>query len=88
VGASDTCGQLSRIADEVVCAAMPEPFFGVGRWYVNFDQTSDDEVRGILERATGRAAAGAKSPASPAKGDGRSGASGDVGGTLGGTVAA
>lgn len=57
VGACDTCEQLARIADEVVCAAMPEPFFGVGRWYVNFDQTSDEEVRGILERATRQAPA-------------------------------
>jgi predicted phosphoribosyltransferase len=50
VGACDTCEQLARIADEVVCAATPEPFFGVGRWYVNFDQTGDEEVRAILQR--------------------------------------
>jgi erythromycin esterase-like protein/predicted phosphoribosyltransferase len=48
VGARDTCARLSRIADEVVCLAMPEPFQAVGLWYERFDQTTDDEVRQLL----------------------------------------
>ena len=48
VGVRDTCDVLSRMADEVVCARMPEPFSAVGQWYLNFDQTSDDEVRQFL----------------------------------------
>jgi putative phosphoribosyl transferase len=35
----------------VVCATTPEPFFAVGQWYKDFDQTSDQEVRDLLDRA-------------------------------------
>ena len=36
--------------DEVVALATPEPFFGVGHWYQDFSQTSDEEVRAHLAR--------------------------------------
>lgn len=48
VGARQTCEELSAIADEVVCARMPEPFAAVGQWYLDFEQTTDDEVRQLL----------------------------------------
>ena len=48
VGARDTCDELRRSADAVVCARMPTPFSAVGQWYRNFDQTSDEEVRQLL----------------------------------------
>ncbi|MBI2187809.1 MAG: phosphoribosyltransferase [Acidobacteria bacterium] len=48
VGAPQTCDELSAIADEVVCARMPEPFAAVGQWYLDFDQTTDEEVRDLL----------------------------------------
>src|SRR5688572_28517898 len=48
VGAPETCEELSDIANEVVCARMPQPFSAVGQWYLNFDQTTDDEVRDLL----------------------------------------
>ncbi|MBI3050417.1 MAG: phosphoribosyltransferase [Acidobacteria bacterium] len=52
VGAPQTCDELSAIADEVVCARTPEPFAAVGQWYIDFDQTTDEEVRQLLrERA-------------------------------------
>ena len=51
VGAEDTCALLRGEADEVVCAAMPEPFRAVGLWYRDFPQSSDDEVRQLLEAA-------------------------------------
>lgn len=51
VGASDTCAELKRVADDCICAATPEPFFGVGTWYLDFEQTSDDEVRQLLQQA-------------------------------------
>ena len=56
VGASDTCRALEAVADEVVCARTPEPFSAVGLWYRDFSQTSDEEVRQLLEqsRAAGR----------------------------------
>jgi len=48
VGARETCAALAAVADEVVCLRMPEPFSAVGQWYLDFDQTSDDEVRKLL----------------------------------------
>lgn len=51
VGAPDTCELLRKEADEVVCVATPEPFYGVGRWYEMFPQISDEEVRELLSRA-------------------------------------
>jgi predicted phosphoribosyltransferase len=52
VGARDTCDALATIADEVVCVRMPEPFSAVGQWYLNFDQTTDEEVRQLLRTHT------------------------------------
>lgn len=49
--APETCEELKRDVDEIVCAMTPTPFFGVGQWYEKFDQTSDEEVRELLERA-------------------------------------
>ncbi len=40
-------------ADDVVCLAAPERFQGVGLWYRDFSQTSDEEVQELL-RASGR----------------------------------
>ena len=51
VGARDTHDRLRTIADEVVCVAMPEPFYGVGRWYEDFSETTDAEVRSLLAAA-------------------------------------
>lgn len=51
VGAAETCAELEALADEVVCATMPEPFYAVGSWYVDFDQTTDAEVRELLAAA-------------------------------------
>lgn len=44
----DTCEQMRREVDEVVCAMMPEPFHAVGQWYLDFSQTTDEEVRVLL----------------------------------------
>jgi putative phosphoribosyl transferase len=52
VGAKQTCAELAPVADEVICARMPEPFSSVGQWYMNFDQTDDDEVRDLLQKST------------------------------------
>lgn len=48
VAPAATCEELRRQVDEVVCAALPEPFHSVGEWYERFDQTSDEEVRRLL----------------------------------------
>lgn len=52
----DTCEGLRRYADDVVCCETPEPFGGVGLWYLDFTQVTDDQVRDLLGRAAlGRA---------------------------------
>jgi len=50
VGARQTCAELSAVADEVICARMPEPFSAVGQWYLDFNQTDDAEVRDLLNK--------------------------------------
>ena len=49
--APETCDELRAEADDVVCATTPEPFDSVGLWYEDFSQTTDEEVRELLERA-------------------------------------
>jgi predicted phosphoribosyltransferase len=57
VAASSVCHALETVADEVVCAATPEPFYAVGLWYEHFEQTSDAEVCDLLALAAHRKAA-------------------------------
>lgn len=51
VAAVVTCEELGREVNEIICAYTPEPFFGVGWWYEDFTQTSDEEVRRMLALA-------------------------------------
>ena len=51
VAAVETRDALKTLADDVICAATPEPFHAVGLWYDDFSQTTDDEVRELLERS-------------------------------------
>ena len=44
----EVCDALRAEVDEVICAITPEPFDAVGRWYEDFSQTTDDEVRALL----------------------------------------
>src|SRR5205085_7137838 len=53
VGAPETCAEMRAEADEIVCAATPDAFGGVGRWYMDFSQTSDIEVHALLEASRG-----------------------------------
>jgi len=48
VAPPSTVMELRTDVDDVVCVLQPEPFEGVGRWYEDFSQTSDDEVRCLL----------------------------------------
>jgi putative phosphoribosyl transferase len=49
--APETCDAFRGEVDDVVCAITPEPFYAVGLWYADFSQTTDDEVRNLLELA-------------------------------------
>lgn len=51
VAPPETSSMLGEVADQVVCLATPEPFLSVSRWYRDFSETSDGEVRGLLARA-------------------------------------
>jgi len=51
VAAAETVRSLAQEADEVVCSHVPETFYAVSLWYEQFGQTTDDEVRALLETA-------------------------------------
>jgi len=51
VGARETCAMLRRHADEVICPAQPEPFRAVGLHYLEFLQSTDEEVSLLLKEA-------------------------------------
>ncbi|MFD2189568.1 phosphoribosyltransferase [Pistricoccus aurantiacus] len=48
VAPPDTLNALAADVDEVICVEAPEDFRAVGRWYLDFGQTSDEEVRQCL----------------------------------------
>lgn len=50
VGPPDTVTALQSVTDEVVLLETPTSFGGVGRFYEQFDQVSDDEAMAFLER--------------------------------------
>jgi predicted phosphoribosyltransferase len=52
VASASTCEEFQDIADRIVCASIPEAFTAVSNWYEDFSQTSDEEVRSLLSRAS------------------------------------
>ena len=65
VGARSTCDEFKTDVDKIVCSFTPEPFYGVGQWYEDFSQTSDEEVRELLDLAAKRESpSGVRRPAS------------------------
>jgi predicted phosphoribosyltransferase len=53
VAAPSSVARLRDEADDVVCLEAPEMFLAVGSFYGDFEQTSDEEVVALLERAHG-----------------------------------
>jgi putative phosphoribosyl transferase len=51
IASESTCNALRPEVDEIICAKTPEPFYAVGLWYEDFSQTTDGEVRDLLQRA-------------------------------------
>ena len=49
VGPRDTIQRLRREVDELYCLHAPEIFWAVGAFYNVFDQTSDEEVKTLLQ---------------------------------------
>jgi putative phosphoribosyl transferase len=54
--AGSTYYQIRRAADDVAAVIVPEEFYGVSQWYLDFSQTTDDEVRQLLAQANSRLA--------------------------------
>ena len=48
VAPADTAETLRRDVDDIVCLETPEPFHAIGNWYFDFPQTSDEEVKALL----------------------------------------
>lgn len=52
VAPPDTARKLSKLVDEFICLDTPEDFMGVGQFYRNFEQVSDEEVIKFLDDAS------------------------------------
>lgn len=53
VAPRDSLDELATFAERTICLATPEPFYAVGLYYLDFTQTSDEEVLTLLrERAS------------------------------------
>ena len=50
VSSRETYKEFKQQADEIVCVQTPAHFEGVGQWYEDFTQTSDAEVRALLQQ--------------------------------------
>ncbi len=50
IAPAETCAEMKKIANRVVCLRTPDPFYAVGYWYRDFRQTSDREVQSLLEQ--------------------------------------
>jgi putative phosphoribosyl transferase len=48
--------RIGRDADEMIAVATPAPFYGIGQFYADFTQTTDDEVAACLAQAAQRLA--------------------------------
>jgi putative phosphoribosyl transferase len=44
----DTCDRLRAEVDEIVCSIAPKHFVGIGQWYEDFTQTTDEQVCELL----------------------------------------
>src|SRR5437588_10186588 len=55
VAAREACNEFRADVDDILCLRTPEPFQAVGLWYENFDQTSDEDVHKLVDRASSMA---------------------------------
>jgi len=54
VAPPETCAAMRERADEMVCLLTPDQMYAVGLWYEDFSQTTDAEVRKLLDAAAAR----------------------------------
>ncbi len=55
VGPPDTIARLKKEVDELICLSAPRLFWAVGAFYVDFSQTTDEEVKSLLEKRQAQA---------------------------------
>ena len=60
VGPTQSMETLARACDEVVALATPEPFYAVGRFYLSFEQVTDDQVIAAMKRGPAEKQDGAR----------------------------
>jgi len=53
VGPRETIEEFKKLVDEVICLYIPEKFYAVGSYYVNFEQVTDEEVFKIMNELRG-----------------------------------
>lgn len=58
VASRNAVEKLKKEVDEIVCPLIPDTFFGVGAFYKNFEQVTDEEVIFYLEKLRGLRKAG------------------------------
>jgi putative phosphoribosyl transferase len=51
VASREACDAMEEVADDCICVLTPDPLYAVGAWYVNFEQTPDEEVQALLRDA-------------------------------------
>jgi predicted phosphoribosyltransferase len=49
VASQDAASRISKEVDDFICLYTPSPFYGVGRFYQDFSQTTDEEVVTLLK---------------------------------------
>lgn len=54
VAPHSTYVEMQHMVDAIICLETPDIFYGVGAWYEDFSQTSDDEVCELLTKASQR----------------------------------
>jgi putative phosphoribosyl transferase len=52
VAAPEICAEVGNEVDEIVCLRQPATLLGIGGWYEDFPQLSDEDVRGLLKDFT------------------------------------
>jgi putative phosphoribosyl transferase len=63
--AAETARTLRREVDDLVCVFAPEYFDAVGAWYDEFSQTTDEEVKSLLDTAREASLHRRPAPAAP-----------------------
>lgn len=65
VASPEAVAIISPLVDDVVCLATPAYMSAIGLWYREFEQTSDSEVRALLDTADDRYRAAEGTAAQP-----------------------